>query len=290
METRRTLALANGTAIHYRLWRAAAPSPGLIVLLHGLASNLTRWSEFIEHTALKERWDILLLDLRGHGESFTRERIGMKLWREDLAALLDREGRERALFVGHSLGANVALWFAAARPERVTGLVLIDPVLPGAARGAARWLGRLSLPARLVIAAIRLLNLMGLRRRRIPNRDLRRLDEEMRTRLLAAGKKEEFVRRYTSPLADLKYFPTANYLQEFLELLRPLPPLAGLGVPVLALLSKGITFTDIEATRAELARLPQVTVELVDAYHWPLTEKPAEVRLAVEKWCERFPG
>jgi pimeloyl-ACP methyl ester carboxylesterase len=113
----------------------------------------------------------------------------------------------------------------------------------------------------------------------------------MRARLLAAGKEKEFVERYTSPRADLRHFPTANYLREFVELLRPLPPLGDVAAPTLALLSKGITFTDLKATRAELARMPHVTVKLVNAYHWPLTEKPDAVRSAIERWCaETFPG
>lgn len=40
---------------------------------------------------------------------------------------LDRAGVSRALVVGHSLGAAVAAWLAASRPERVAALVLVAP-------------------------------------------------------------------------------------------------------------------------------------------------------------------
>ncbi len=48
---------------------SAAPRGIALVLLHGLASNLTRWSEFVEHSALRGWHDLIRIDLRGHGVS-----------------------------------------------------------------------------------------------------------------------------------------------------------------------------------------------------------------------------
>jgi pimeloyl-ACP methyl ester carboxylesterase len=280
--------MPDGTAVACRLWQAARNTERrVLVLLHGMASNMTRWSEFVEDTALKASWDILRLDLRGHGGSFTRGRIGLEIWCDDLLNVLDAERYERAVLVGHSLGAQVAVYFAARYPERVAGLVLIDPVLREALHGGARWLPRVAPLLRLVIGLIRLFNLLGVRRRRIPGRDLRRLDEAVRAALLSAGRHEEFVARYTSAWADLKHFPTAHYLQELIEVTRRLPPLSRIEVPVLALLSRGVTFTDPGITARSLAALPKGQVVSIPAYHWPLTEKPAEVREAIEDWCRR---
>ena len=78
-------------------------------------------------------------------------------------------------------------------------------------------------------------------------------------------------------------------LQELVEISRPLPALAEIKVPVLALLSSGITYTDPDITQKTLAGNAQAQTVTVDAYHWPLTEKPQQVREAIEKWCERFP-
>src|SRR5207247_72784 len=143
METVRSLAVADGVTLRYRLWRQDGRRP-LLVLLHGMASNMTRWSEFVDNTGLKQQFDILRLDLRGHGESFTRGKVSMEIWSDDLKAILDAESYERAIFVGHSLGANVALHFAASQPSRVVGLTLIDPLFPEAARGIALWILRLA--------------------------------------------------------------------------------------------------------------------------------------------------
>lgn len=290
-EDARRLTLNDAVSMSYRLWRAPAnPSRRLIVLLHGLASNLTRWSEFVEYTTLKGSWDILRPDLRGHGESFTRGPIGMKLWCRDLLDLLDQQGYAQAVFIGHSLGAQVAVEFAARHAERVSGLVLIDPLFRAALHGTALWIRRFTPLMWLIIGFIRLLNALGLRRRHIPPRDLRRLDEETRASMLNMGKQEEMIARYTSPLADLKHFATAPYLQELVEVTRPLPSLAGIPVPTLVLLSRGVTFSDPEITKRLLASLKHVRVTAIDAYHWPLTEKPVEVRQAIEQWCAETMG
>lgn len=288
MDSTRTLIAPDGTTLAYRLLPATrTPGRRVAVLLHGMASNHTRWSEFVEFTALKESWDLLRPDLRGHNDSFTRGRIGMRRWCADLDALLTHTGFARGVFVGHSLGAQVAVEFAARYPARVAGLVLIDPVFRPALRGQALWIRRLRWLLSAASNIVRLLNALGMRRREIPKRDLRQLDERTRARLLDAGKKEEMVKLYTSPLADLKFFATANYLQEFIEVTRPLPSLADMPVPTLVLLSESRTFTDPDATQSLLAPLGHVEIERIPAHHWPLTEKPQEVRAAIERWLAR---
>lgn len=290
MELTRSHVMPDGATIHYRLWQAGRQPRGLIVLLHGMASNLTRWSEFIEHTSLKESWDILRPDLRGHARSLVRSRIGADVWSADLIELLDAHDCERVLIVGHSLGAHLALQFAGRFPERVLGLALIDPAFPSALRGRLRWFRTLRPLLSAVAAIVRFSNALGLRREHLPQRDLREWDERVRQDLLTAGRSDEFVKRYSSVGVDLKYFPLAHYLQELVEMTRPLPRLAELPIPTLVALSRGVTFTDPLLTQQLLADLPHVETTTIDAYHWPLTEKPAEVRTIIENWIARkFP-
>lgn len=289
MDESRSLRTPDGTKLSYRLWRGAGANRPTLVLLHGVASNRTRWSEFVEHTALTRRWNLLRPDLRGHGESFARGRLTMELWCADLLHLLEAENVDRALLIGHSLGAQLALHFAARHPARVQGLGLIDPVLREAVRGNLRYLLWLRPLARLAVEIILLLNRLGLRRRNIPNRDLRALDTATRARMLDAGKQEEMIALYSSPWEDLRYFPVASFVQELLELVRPLPSLDARDMPILVLLSKGLTYTDPDITRAWLAALPRSETVTLDAYHWPLTENPVQVREAIERWCARLP-
>ncbi len=289
MEVLRSLHTADGTNLGYRLLREADAPRRLVVLIHGVASNMTRWSEFVELTTLKNSWDVLRLDLRGHGESFTRGKLGLEVWCQDLRDILDAEGYDRAMIIGHSLGAQVAVQFAARYPARVRGLALIDPVFHQALRGSLRTLSLLRPVVRWLVALIHLLNALGLRRRHIPGRDLRQLDEKTRDTLLASGKKQEMIELYSSPWEDLKFFPVASFLQELLEITRPLPPMAQIKVPILVLLSSGITYTSPDVTHRMLADCPQAETVTIDAHHWPLTESPEQVRSAIEQWCQRLP-
>ena len=130
-----------------------------------------------------------------------------------------------------------------------------------------------------------------MRRRRIPNRDLRELDEETRQAIAGDGSFEEIARRYGALGLILKHTPTANYLRQALATIAPLPPLESISVPVLTLLSGGTTLADLEHNRAEVERFPDSTIGTLAANHWPLTETPDETREAIEEWVvQRFGG
>lgn len=283
METVSTLRTSDGVTHTYRLSRASR-SRGLIVLIHGLASNLTRWSEFIEHTPLKQDWDILRYDLRGHGESMTRGRIGMEQWCADLVAILAHEHYPKAYIVGNCLGANIALYFAVRHPGKIAGLVLVEPLLRTALSGKLRYLRVFTPLLRLFIGLIHLLNALGLYRRQLPVLDLRTLDTDTRAVVAASGDARDIARRYSMPWYDLRYLPTANYLQFLLEVVRPPPPLASIAVPTLTLISLGISFSEPEITKKLVSAIPHSQIVVIESHHWLITEKPEETRRAIERW------
>ena len=288
METAHTLTTADGATIAYRRWHSRQrPALPPLVLMHGAASNMTRWSEFVETTELKAKRDIIRLDLRGHGQSLYRGKIGLEIWADDVAAILTQEGFTQAVVGGHCLGANVAAVFATRHPARTAGAVLVEPMLRHALTGALRRLIPYSPLLKLAIYAIRLLNRLGIYRRHLPAFDLRELDREFRTRLTQAGGGEALVKRYASPLHDLQIMPSANFLQDLLEVIRPLV-LTDLRAPFLALLSRGRTFADPDITRAALAALPNGTLHTLDAKHWIPTEQPDAMRHAIEQWCNEL--
>jgi esterase len=286
----RAVARPDGVRIAYRRTAARRPSgKAPVLLLHGLASNMSRWSEFVERTTLSGDRDLIRVDLRGHGDSPTRGRVSLELWCADLLALLDAEGRARAVLVGHSLGAQVALACAARAPGRVAALALIDPVFRAALRGRWKWLARAAPLLVAAAAAARALNALGLRRRLIPALDLRALDELARASLDSPQAEAEFIRRYSSTRADLRSFRTAHYLQELVEMFRQLAAPESIAAPALVLLSTGATFAGLPAMRAIAARLPRGEVRTIDCHHWPLTERPDEVRQMIESWCAALP-
>jgi len=288
METAASLRTPDGVKLAYRLSRSPRPR-GLIVLIHGLASNMTRWSEFVERTPLKDNWDILRFDLRGHGESMARGHIGVEQWCADLAALLEHEHYQKAFLVGNCLGANIALHFAARYPDKTAGLVLVEPILQPALTGQLKRLQVLKPLLRLVIGVIRLLNALGLYRRRLPSLDLRQLDVDTRAAVATAGDARVIAHRYSSPWYDLRFLPSANYLQFLLEVVRPTPPLSAIRVPTLTLISLGIGFSDPETTQKLVGAIPHSTVVVIESHHWMMTEKPDEARMAIERWFANLP-
>lgn len=97
-----------------------------VLFLHSLAGNASQWESQLAHLRSSRR--ALALDLRGHGRSASPAdgAYDMAAYAEDVAAIADGLSIDRFILVGHSMGAAVALASAAANPERVAGLLLVD--------------------------------------------------------------------------------------------------------------------------------------------------------------------
>ena len=108
-----------------------------VVMVHGLGGNHHVFDAQIEH--LKGRRRVLAFDLRGCGGSSLSPRglYDIDSMARDLRVVLDVFG-ERAILVGHSLGAHVIARFAEQFPGRAAALVLIDA--PGDVRQPVRAL------------------------------------------------------------------------------------------------------------------------------------------------------
>jgi len=96
-----------------------------LVLLHGYPLDHSIWHEVAG--LLGSSFDVVLPDLRGFGQSAApQDEYGMTEMAADIAGLLDQLGMERAAIAGHSMGGYVALAFARAYPERISGLGLVS--------------------------------------------------------------------------------------------------------------------------------------------------------------------
>ena len=104
MEIRQTLH-HDGAQLSYWLSRVEGAKHTL-VMLHGVASNHTRWSEFVSTTSLISSWNLLTLDLRGHGDSMFHGRINRRRWVADLHAIIEKEALPPVVLLGHSLGGG----------------------------------------------------------------------------------------------------------------------------------------------------------------------------------------
>lgn len=98
-----------------------------LVLLHGLSSNHTTWSETISF--FQKKFNCLAPDLRGHGHSDkTKKRscYRIPIFSEDLKKIIEIEKLSNVILVGYSFGGFIALDYTIRYPDSVTALVLIS--------------------------------------------------------------------------------------------------------------------------------------------------------------------
>lgn len=108
-------------------YRFGPDGPPQVLALHGLTGHGRRW----EHIAKNHLPDVPMLapDLIGHGRSSWAAPWSFDSNIEALSALLESEGGNPVVVVGHSFGCAVALQLAHHRPDLVRGLVLLDPAV-----------------------------------------------------------------------------------------------------------------------------------------------------------------
>lgn len=97
----------------------------VILCVHGLMANCRCWDAAAEELAGEYR--VLACDLRGRGDS-QKPPSGYSLWQhaEDVKGLLHSLGLRKVIYMGHSLGANIGVCFAARYPDLLSHLILVD--------------------------------------------------------------------------------------------------------------------------------------------------------------------
>ena len=104
------------------------PSAPPVLLLHGIIGSRATWAWLLPE--LTERFRVLRLDFRGHGQSDraagTYTAAG---YVADAVAALEQAAGRPCVVVGHSLGGATAAAIAQRRPDLLTGVVLEDPPL-----------------------------------------------------------------------------------------------------------------------------------------------------------------
>ncbi|HUB39224.1 MAG TPA: alpha/beta hydrolase [Streptosporangiaceae bacterium] len=111
----------DGLTFHYVDWGGTG-SP--LVMLHGLSGHARTWDHTA--TALSDQYHVLALDQRGHGDTDWAPQYGLRPMAQDLLGFLDALDLREVTLMGLSMGGLVSFVFAAAHPERVARMVILD--------------------------------------------------------------------------------------------------------------------------------------------------------------------
>jgi pimeloyl-ACP methyl ester carboxylesterase len=131
---KKTMALPDGETLAY-IDRGDPAGPA-VVLIHGYTDSARDWVPLLPY--LSKKFRLILVDIRGHGQSSKPECCYTRLdFAYDIKLLLDGLSVQKADLVGHSLGSIIAQTFAEYWPERTRRVVLISST-GGAPPGAQK--------------------------------------------------------------------------------------------------------------------------------------------------------
>jgi pimeloyl-ACP methyl ester carboxylesterase len=115
--------LSHGEKIHYQI-EDDGPS---LVLQHGGFGSIEDWYEYGYVTALKSRFQLVLIDARAHGKSekpHDVKKYSPELHASDVVAVLDKIKVSRCHYLGYSLGGRIGYWVATFYPDRLRSLMV----------------------------------------------------------------------------------------------------------------------------------------------------------------------
>jgi pimeloyl-ACP methyl ester carboxylesterase len=117
-----TKAKGDGIKIQLAIWEGNGKQ---ILCIHGITANCRFWDCLA--SAVSPHHRVIAMDLRGRGLSDKPPKgYSIKHHCKDISDLMNDQGLERFVLMGHSLGAFISLVFAARHPERVDRLILVD--------------------------------------------------------------------------------------------------------------------------------------------------------------------
>lgn len=231
-----------------------------VILIHGYPLDHTIWEATIAE--MKSGARVIAPDLRGFGASEVPEGpYRMSTLAADLAGLMDALNLPKAVLVGHSMGGYAALAFARAFPERLAGLGLISS--QAAADAPERRQGRYDQAASVL------------------QHGPKEVADGMTPKLTADHQFHAEIYRIilrTQPAG------LAGALRGMAERVESTTLLPGISVPAAVVVGLDDQLIPPDRSREMARGLPHAElVELENAGHMPMMEKPAETAAAVDR-------
>ncbi|MFF3907316.1 alpha/beta fold hydrolase [Streptomyces sp. NPDC001848] len=142
-----TLTTRDGTRLAHRIHDSRTPSAARstpLLFLHGLAGHQGEWDDVLPRF-LADGHKVVTYDARGHGDSTRSPRdMTRAACAGDAVALIDHLSLAPVTLIGQSLGGHTALLTAAAHPDLIRSLVLIEAgpaqADPGLPQGVGAWM------------------------------------------------------------------------------------------------------------------------------------------------------
>jgi 3-oxoadipate enol-lactonase len=138
----------GGPRVHYVVEGRGEP----VTLVHGVGANLQSWDEVAR--LLAPHFQVIRLDLRGHGKSGRITDCSLDDLAADVRLVWDALGIRRGHLAGFSLGGLIAQSLALSDPDRIDRLAIISAVAGRTPEERARVVDRLKLLREKGIAAI----------------------------------------------------------------------------------------------------------------------------------------
>ena len=107
-------------------WGSASPNLASILLVHATGFHARCWDQVVAE--LPDR-HVISIDMRGHGRSEKQGPFNWQSFGDDLTAFIDHLALSELIGVGHSMGGHAVAVAAARTRGRLSGLVLVDPVI-----------------------------------------------------------------------------------------------------------------------------------------------------------------
>jgi pimeloyl-ACP methyl ester carboxylesterase len=112
-----------GASIHYLRW-GDRHKPGL-VLVHGGAAHAQWWSFLAP--LLTRQYDVVALDLSGHGDSDRRDEYPRRIWADEVRGVIAHAAFPgRPVVIGHSMGGLVSIVAASIYGDELAGAIIVD--------------------------------------------------------------------------------------------------------------------------------------------------------------------
>jgi pimeloyl-ACP methyl ester carboxylesterase len=290
----RSASVDLGGAVHYVDYGGNADGPA-VVLVHGLGGSHLNWDLLAPRLTGRAR--VWALDLPGFGRSEPRNRrttvpanVGV------LGRFLDEVVQEPAVVVGNSMGGMISIFTAGERPKSVSGLVLLDPAIPGPRRALDPLVA-----LTFVVYALPLVGERILRTRRTRKSGLARVNETLELcGVDPAAVPDEVIERSVALLQeqdrvegmDRAFLSAARSLVRVLvDPRRYRRDMAAIDVPVLLVHGDRDRLVPVEAARRLAEQHPHWGyVELPDVGHVPQLQVPDRVATEIDAWLVATSG